>query len=41
MFPSIPCRWKVLGICAEGFWIRANFLFGLDGWKDIEPVKSI
>ena len=29
MFPSIPCRWKVLGICAEGFWIRANFLFGV------------
>ena len=31
---------KSLGICAEGFWIGLVSSMRLDGWKDIQSVKS-
>ena len=31
---------KCLGICAESFWIRADFLYESNGRNDIQSVKS-
>ena len=41
VFSAILCRFKSLGICAEGFWMRVDFLNEVRRLQDIQSVKSV
>ena len=36
-FSALPCWWNVSRLCAEGFWIRANFLPEVR-WEEEHPI---
>ena len=42
MFPAVSRRltgFGILGICAEGLWIRADFLYGVRLWEGHSTLK--
>lgn len=40
VFTATSCRWKVLGIWTEAFWIRDDFLHEVT-WKERHPICKI
>ena len=40
VFPAVFCWLKALGICAEGSWVRVDFLYGVRLWESLINLYS-